>query len=117
MGWSPGYDPKWNRDIGYGVPAYCDFPGCGAEIDRGLAHVCAGEQPYGGEHGCGLYFCGKHLLWSEHGFACAQCVQGKPPFTPTADHPDWLQHKQTHPSWADWRAEHPEIAATQDGTA
>lgn len=29
MGWSIGYDDKWFRDIGYGVPAYCDHPGYG----------------------------------------------------------------------------------------
>jgi len=32
MGWSIGYDGNWKRDIGYGVPAYCDFPGCWTEI-------------------------------------------------------------------------------------
>jgi len=52
MGWSIGFDSRWNRDIGYGVPAYCDHPKCNEEIDRGLAYVCCGEQPYGGEHGC-----------------------------------------------------------------
>ena len=30
MGWSIGYDEKWQRDIGYGVPAICDYPGCTA---------------------------------------------------------------------------------------
>jgi hypothetical protein len=48
MGWSIGYDSKWKRDIGYGVPAPCDLPGCDKEIDRGLAFVC-GTEPYGGE--------------------------------------------------------------------
>ena len=24
MGWQVGYDSKWQRDIGYGVPAICD---------------------------------------------------------------------------------------------
>lgn len=42
MGWSIGFDSNWNRDIGYGVPAFCDHPGCTAEIDRGLAYVCGG---------------------------------------------------------------------------
>jgi hypothetical protein len=46
MSWAIGYDGRWKRDIGYGVPAYCDHPGCNEEIDRGLAHVCGGE-PYG----------------------------------------------------------------------
>src|SRR4051812_7048849 len=26
MGWSIGYDSNWQRDIGYGVPAFCDHP-------------------------------------------------------------------------------------------
>ena len=42
MGWAVGFDNNWNRDIGYGVPAICDFPGCGEEIDRGLGYVCGG---------------------------------------------------------------------------
>lgn len=39
MGWSIGFDEHWQRDIGYGVPATCDHPGCGAKIDRGLSFV------------------------------------------------------------------------------
>ena len=50
MGWSIGYDSNWDRDIGYGVPAYCDHPDCNEEIDRGLSYVCGGE-PYGGDRG------------------------------------------------------------------
>lgn len=66
MGWACGFDPTWQRDIGYGVPATCDQPGCGAPIDRGLSYVCGG-QPYGGDEGCGLYFCTAHLAywWDE----------------------------------------------------
>ena len=55
MGWSLGYDSNWNRDIGYGVPAYCDHPYCNEEIDRGLSYVC-GDALYGGDRGCGLFF-------------------------------------------------------------
>lgn len=106
MGWSIGFDSNWNRDIGYGVPAYCDFPGCGKTIDRGLAYVCGGE-PEGGEHGCGLYFCESHLTYSERKDAtlCPRCYRGNRPFKPTPDHPDWIAHKATDPSWAKWRAE------------
>jgi len=50
MGWSIGFDSSWNRDIGYGVPAYCDHPKCSKKIDRGLSYVCGGE-PYGGGGG------------------------------------------------------------------
>ena len=101
MRWSIGFDTNWNRDIGYGVPAYCDYPGCGKVIDRGLSYVC-GAEPYGGERGCGLYFCGIH----QHGpkQLCIRCYpRRKKPFKPTPDHPDWIKHKQTDPSWQEWR--------------
>ena len=97
MGWSVGFDSGWNRDIGYGVPATCDHPGCGEEIDRGLGYVCGGE-PYGGDTGCGLYFCDKHLWCSNKidstgakRFAqhCRRCISRKPPYTPTPDTDAW----------------------------
>lgn len=100
MGWSIGYDGTWQRDIGYGVPAFCDHPRCKAEIDRGLAYVCGGE-PYGGDKGCGLYFCGKH----GGGFLCSRCRNRKRPFTAKPDHPDWMRHKLTDESWEQWRKE------------
>lgn len=107
MGWSIGYDSNWSRDIGYGVPAFCDHPRCKAKIDRGLSYVCGGE-PYGGEKGCGLYFCGAH----SGGSLCSRCRNRKPAFTPKPDHPDWIRHKLTHESWGMWRAEHAaEVAA------
>ncbi len=110
MGWSIGYDERWKRDIGYGVPAYCDHPDCYALIDRGLGYVC-GSDPYGGERGCGLYFCSEHLFF--HQFRgmdrgatfCKRCRANKPPYAAKKDHPDWLYHKDTDPSWAEWRAE------------
>ncbi|MGW6121486.1 hypothetical protein ACWFRF_20760 [Nocardia sp. NPDC055165] len=118
MGWAVGYDTTWKRDIGYGVPALCDQPGCGAEIHRGLDYVCGGE-PYGGETGCGLYFCYKHLHYSipEHteeeddeGLRqrCERCISGERWHTPTPDVPEWITHKLTDPSWQQWRDEHPD---------
>jgi hypothetical protein len=101
MGWSVGFDPIWNRDIGYGVPAICDYPGCGEAIDRGLGYVCGGE-PYGGEEGCGLYFCGEHLA-----HVCERCEAGLPPFEPTPDTAEWLTWKLTDESWAEWRRANP----------
>lgn len=96
MGWSIGFDSHWNRDIGYGVPAYCDHPQCEAVIDRGLSYVCGGE-PYGGEKGCGLYFCSAH----GGGYRCQRCVNYKQPYKhPKPDHPDWIRHKLTDESWA-----------------
>lgn len=101
MSWAIGYDHTWRRDIGYGVPAYCDHPSCHAEIDRGLSYVCGGEA-YGGEKGCGLYFCGAH----GGGYRCPRCAHYKPPYKhPKRDHYDWIAHKLTHASWAKWREE------------
>jgi hypothetical protein len=108
MSWSIGYDDNWKRDIGYGVPATCDHPGCGAEINRGLSYVCGGD-PYGGEHGCGLYFCASHLWYALRDGAfvqlCERCNEGGEPFTPTADTQEWVSHKLTDPSWEAWRQE------------
>lgn len=104
MSWSIGYDDRWKRDIGYGVPAYCDSPGCTEEIDRGLAYVCGGE-PYGGEHGCGLYFCDQHHCGENS--TCRRCELELPPFIPKHEHPDWIKHKLIDPSWQQWRDENP----------
>lgn len=100
MGWSVG---EFNgRDIGYGVPAICDHPGCGVEIDRGLSYVC-GNDVYGGEFGCGLFFCDKHRGGLRS--LCDRCLMKKEPFDPTPDVAEWLHHKATDPSWAAWRLE------------
>lgn len=104
MGWAVGYDDHWKRDIGYGVPAYCDFPSCEEKIDRGLSYVCGGE-PYGGEGGCGLYFCGEHL----YGYPalCERCTAEVEPFSPSPDHAEWINWKLTDESWQPWRNENP----------
>lgn len=107
MGWEIGeFD---GRDIGYGVPAICDKPGCKAEIDRGLSYVC-GSDPYGGEFGCGMFFCGEHLLYREPKGSgryiqlCPRCFAHKPPYKrPSPDVPEWINHKMTHESWVQWR--------------
>jgi hypothetical protein len=106
MGWSLGYDSSWHRDIGYGVPAYCDHPKCKRVIDRGLSYVC-GNEPYGGERGCGLYFCGDH---QQDGYQrCERCAKRskKGPFDARPDHPRWMKHKLKHASWQKWRDENP----------
>lgn len=97
-----GYDEQWKRDIGYGVPAYCDEPGCSEKIDRGLSYVC-GNEPYGGEHGCGLFFCWNHLYG--HHAICGRCLVDMPSYEAKPDHPDWLHHKATDPSWEEWRTQ------------
>ena len=105
MSWSIGFDSHWQRDIGYGVPAECDHPECIARIDRGLSYVCGGE-PYGGAHGCGLYFCSVHMSHDGTRQLCLRCVAGNPqPFKPKPELQEWLDFKATDPSWAAWRAE------------
>ncbi|MFC8531917.1 hypothetical protein [Nocardia sp. NPDC057227] len=110
MGWSIGYDTNWKRDIGYGVPAQCDHPDCTEEIHRGLAYVC-GSEPYGGEHGCGLYLCSVHLLYAEVDDevvqVCGRCASDAEPFTPKPDVAEWLRWKLSDASWAEWRGENP----------
>lgn len=109
MGWSIGYDSNWKRDIGYGVPAICDHPGCNEEIDRGLAYVCGGDV-MGGEHGCGLFFCGQHRLYHEkRGEVCAACYDRRlRPFKPKPDVKQWIEWKLTDESWQQWRDENPD---------
>ncbi len=129
MSWAVGYDRDWKRDIGYGVPATCDHPDCTAEIHRGLAYVCGGE-PYGGTHGCGLYFCENHLgyAYTPEGDdlrdtegnhlpqMCARCVANHQNpdaapeyFTPKPDVREWIEWKLTDDSWRSWRDENPDL--------
>lgn len=110
MGWAVGYDARLRRDVGYGVPAICDDPECSAEIDRGLAHVCGGE-PYGGDCGCGLHFCGKHLSYGLKAQVCRRCLAEQDPFPPKPDTREWMRWKLQHPTWAEWRAAEPEEVA------
>ena len=113
MGWSIGYDSIWERDIGYGVPSICDLPKCDAKIDRGLSYVC-GNEPYGGEYGCGLYFCGLHFKTRKpHGSdrnmgLCPRCYRYKAPYDPKPDTKEWIQWKLTDESWAKWRENNPD---------
>jgi hypothetical protein len=116
MGWSIGFDSTWNRDIGYGVPAFCDHPGCNKKIDRGLAYVCGGA-PYGGWRGCGLFFCDEHRGFYnkkingslEYFELCYRCGHYKKPYTPKPDHPEWIAFKLVDKSWDRWRSENPEL--------
>ena len=114
MSFSIGFDDKWNRDIGYGVPATCDHPECDEFITRGLGYAC-GEDPSGAEKnkGCGLYFCDDHLLY-DHRFLqlCEHCIAGEgETFVPSPDVQEWVDHKLTHQSWADWRESNPDWVA------
>jgi hypothetical protein len=104
MGYSIGGPDQHGRWIGYGVPAYCDHPKCNEKIDRGISYVCGGE-PYGGEKGCGQYFCGLHLNCDQ---LCTRCHRRRPAYKPKGEHPEWMEHVLTDESWAGWRAENPE---------
>lgn len=109
MGWSLGFDETWRRDIGYGVPAICDHPGCNEQIDRGLAYVCGFQEPYGGEDGCGLYFCHAH----GGGSRCAHCeANDGETFDPKPDVNAWIEHKLTDPTWGKWREDNPDWVTT-----
>ena len=115
MGWAVGYDSRWQRDIGYGVPATCDRPGCGTAIDRGLSYVC-GSDPYGGEHGCGLYFCDncprfRRKDGDRYVYVCSRCNKNRTPYDPTPDTAEWVRHKLTDVSWSQWRDENLEAVA------
>jgi hypothetical protein len=103
MSWSIGYDDNWKRDIGYGVPAVCDHPKCNESIHRGLSYVCGGD-PYGGERGCGLFFCSKHLSFGVSlPQLCMRCKRNGKPYEPKPDVEEWIKHKMTDPSWEEWR--------------
>jgi len=114
MGYEIGFDSDWNRDIGYGVPATCDHPGCLKKIDRGLSYVCGGDA-YGGVFGCGLFFCSEHLNYygkkQLKGIItvplCYRCGHYKQPYKPTADLSEWLTFKLKDKSWALWRKKYP----------
>lgn len=103
MGWAVGDDRERERHIGYGVPAICDHPECGAVIDRGVSYAC------GGDHGatCGLYFCESHLLMTDENdkFVCERCEDDMPPFDPKPDSTEWTEHVLTDESWSRWRDE------------
>ncbi len=115
MGYSVGFDENWKRDVGYSVPAVCDHPRCDEEIDRGFSFVC-GSQMFGGEIGCGLYFCGKHRSMrpteKDSPMLCLKCCRyEKKPYKPKPDTFEWKMWKLTHESWKDWREENTETVA------
>lgn len=111
MGYAVYWENTHSRFAGYGVPCQCEHPDCKARIDRGLAHVC-GDDPGGGEHGCGLYFCGKHLLvGTGRGQLCERCAARQAPHTAKPDTRPWMRHMLRDKTWQQWRDENPEAAA------
>jgi len=110
MSWAVGTG-KDGRDVGYGVPALCDHPGCNVKIDRGLPYVCGMINTEGEERGCGLHFCQAHMRYAQkYGQLCRHCWPRplKKGLTRKPDLPEWTIHKLTDPSWSDWREANPE---------
>lgn len=110
MSWSIGFDDNYSRYIGYGVPSICDKPGCNERINRGVSYVCGGDFN-GGDKGCGLYFCRKHLLEDRSdGPFCPRCTAYKPEYKhPSPDTKEWIEHQLTDESWQQWRDDEPEL--------
>ena len=112
MGYSIGY--SGGRDIGYGVVATCDQPGCDEKIDRGMSYACGELRD---DNACGLYFCINHTSFGENAQLCDRCLHNEelgedapaseylPPYDKKPDHPDWIWWKLNHPSWKEWRNE------------
>lgn len=120
MGWSIGY--VGGRDVGYGVPATCEYPTCKKKIDRGLSYACGGSPD--SEYGCGLFFCEKHMFGYEDEYgdwhqACDVCAYNgrlggdrwkeyKPQYEMKPDRNVWLRWKLKHHSWKQWREKNPD---------
>lgn len=86
----------WSADrwAGSRVPALCDWPTCDAEINRGRAHRCV---DHGGEDGCELFFCPRHLMQS----TIHDLIRPKP------DPGRWELMILTDDTLEPWRQEHP----------
>lgn len=90
-----GYSVYWanNRWQGYGIPAYCDYPGCRVEIDRGMGYQHEEDNESSTPN---VFCCEDHKYIDISSFE----VEKK-------EHPDWLSHILTHESWEEWRQENP----------
>lgn len=130
MGYSVYFSDKNNRWQGYGVPAYCDHPGCKNEIDRGMGYVCCDNQDHTAS--CGGFYCEEHkylLIYQDDlenmsdeelkqlGIDSREeqardeddgiiCCAHKP--IEFKELPSWLKHVLTDDSWEEWRNEEPE---------
>ncbi|MDD3775891.1 MAG: hypothetical protein PHV08_08060 [Sulfurovaceae bacterium] len=69
---------------------------------------------YGGEHGCGLFFCSEHLndVYDENdecikSNVCERCAKNEEPFSPKPDTKEWINWKLEDYSWRAWRDENP----------
>lgn len=91
-----GYSVYWHngRWQGYGVPAYCDYPECKEELNRGMgySHSQDNESPPS------VFCCDKHIYKDIESFE----VEDK-------EHPEWINHLLNDNSWKQWRTLNPEI--------
>lgn len=120
------YSIGHDRFGGYGVPAYCEQPGCNEEIDRGMSYACGGE-PFS-EYGCDRYFCSEHLHYTyfdpeeddgrckheydcecETAEVCERCRDADVSFDYKPEHPEWMEHLVKDESWEKWRSENKEL--------
>lgn len=120
------------RLAGYGVPAYCNYPGCSNEIDRGMSYACCGAIHH--DSSCGGFYCSEHAtpfigedeledlddeevqavlegygleeapLFGEDGLAY---LCSHPPIE-FKEHPDWIKHISTDETWQKFREQKPE---------
>jgi hypothetical protein len=72
MGWSYGQNAD-GKEVGYGVAAVCEEPGCPNSIDRGLAYKCGPMHGSGADY-CDGYFCPVHLSMTGQGQRCPACA-------------------------------------------
>lgn len=88
-----GYQVYWanGRWQGYGVPAYCDYPGCEEIIDRGMGYLHSEDEDIA------VFCCDNHKYVSLGSFE----TEGK-------EHPEWLNNVLNDDSWKQWREENPE---------
>lgn len=73
MGWQFCGENRHGQQIGYGVGAICDEPGCRTWIDRGLGYLCG--DMHDDARTCAMYYCAAHRVTSRR---CARC-QDIPP--------------------------------------
>lgn len=97
-----GYQVYWanNRFQGYEVTAYCDYPGCTIEIDRGIAYSNYDGTPPK------VFCCTKHR--DEPFNYLEMVIENK-------EHPDWLHHVLTDETWENWRKENPKLVEKYKG--
>ena len=134
MSWCIGFSKEQNRDVGYGVPAICDHPGCSNAINRGIGYLCCEDISHVAS--CQGYFCEDH----RHNYTLGDELEDMEPeeleeleeLGVNIDDPEtqlriaegdiirchhqaierkesavWLEHCLTDDSWETWRNQNP----------